>query len=552
MAQPVNDNIENAYVIAGDGFTVSGSNVDSTTQPDEATSNGSVSSVWFVYTASADGTVTFDTKSPEPGNQLDTILNANSSSDGSGSLASLARIVVNDDIDGTTSASEITFDVVAGETYWLRVWGFDLAVGDYWLNQTSGPAGVATSMVGTPDSDVLGVHFDGGYTMIGELGDDTYYVDTASDVITELDGEGFDSVLTEVDYTLADNVERIVAIGSTGLTLTGNALDNNVIGDAGGDTLYGLDGADILKGRGGDDTMVGGAGDDAYYVSEAGDVVTEAADEGYDSVYTTMDYTLGANVERLVALGSTGLTLTGNALDNNVIGDEGGDTLYGLDGDDLLKGRGGDDTMVGGAGDDAYYVDDAGDVVTEAADEGYDSVYTSVDYTLSANVEKIVARGSAGLAITGNDSDNAMIGDVGADTLSGGGGADRLNGGGGDDILIGGAGKDVLTGGAGGDIFAFTGVDDARDTITDFQADVDQIGIDLAGFGLTGFDASMFESNASGIATGADTRFVYSEINGRLFFDADGSGAGKGVLIATLRGAPELTADHITDTSLLV
>lgn len=119
-------------------------------------------------------------------------------------------------------------------------------------------------------------------------------------------------------------------------------------------------------------------------------------------------------------------------------------------------------------------------------------------------------------------------------------------------MLLGGGDNDVLTGGAGADIFVFTDVDQGRDTITDFQIGVDKIGIDLADFDLTSFDAGLFESNARGLATDAGTRFVYSETTGRLFFDADGSGAAKAVLIATLRGAPELPADDFTDASLLV
>ncbi|GBD50631.1 calcium-binding protein [Methylopila sp. Yamaguchi] len=180
--------------------------------------------------------------------------------------------------------------------------------------------------------------------------------------------------------------------------------------------------------------------------------------------------------------------------------------------------------MVGGDGDDSYYVNDAGDVVVELADEGTDTVYATIDYALSANIEKVVVRGSAGLDVAGNDSDNVMTGGVGADTLSGGAGADRINGGGGADVLFGGGDNDVLTGGAGADIFVFTDVDQGRDTITDFQIGVDKIGIDRADFDLTSFDAGLFESNAGGLATDAGTRFVYSETTGRLFFDADGSG----------------------------
>ena len=45
--------------------------------------------------------------------------------------------------------------------------------------------------------------------------------------------------------------------------------------------------------------------------------------------------------------------------------------------------------MIGGLGDDTYYVDNAGDIVTEVAGEGTDSVLSSISYTLGANVENL-------------------------------------------------------------------------------------------------------------------------------------------------------------------
>jgi len=188
--------------------------------------------------------------------------------------------------------------------------------------------------------------------------------------------------------------------------------------------------------------------------------------------------------------------------------------------------------------------------VVESANEGYDTVYTTVGYALTNDVEKLVGRGSAALTLTGNALDNAISGGSGADLLSGGDGADSIKGGAGDDVLVGGAGKDVLTGGAGADAFLFHDVGDAGDTVTDFQIASDLIAIDVEGFGLASLDSSLFESNAGGVATTAEARFVYNETNGRLSFDADGSGSGRAVLLATLRGAPELTADHFLDASL--
>ncbi|GBD50629.1 calcium-binding protein [Methylopila sp. Yamaguchi] len=551
MAQPVNDNIENAIVIAGDGFTYSGTTADATLQVGEPAAydgdpypdNDADDSVWFVYTASATGTIVLETEGFDSSFAYNIFL----SPDGSSSFGSLQELRSGASFGSGNFYEE--FSVVAGETYYIRFAGYGYNDGNYTMIQSSGPAGVLPQIV-DGGTGTLGAIGDGAHEMIGGDGDDRYYVDSADDVVTENGGEGYDTVYTTVDYTLPDNVERIIAFANTGLTLTGNALDNSLIGGAGGDTLYGLDGDDTLNGRGGVDTMVGGLGDDSYVVNKPSDVVVELAGEGVDTVYTTSAYRLSDNVENIVIRGDAGLSVKGNALANAMTGGVGADTLIGYDGDDRLDGRGGADSMIGGAGDDSYFVNDAGDVVVELADEGTDTVYTTVDHILAANVENVIVRSADGLAVTGNDSDNAMTGGAGADRLAGGLGADSIKGGAGHDLLIGSAGKDVLTGGAGNDTFLFHDVGDAGDTITDFQIDSDFIAIDVEGFGLTSFDASLFESNVGGVATTAEARFVYNETNGRLLFDADGSGSGRAVLLATLRGAPELTADHFLDADL--
>ena len=98
--------------------------------------------------------------------------------------------------------------------------------------------------------------------------------------------------------------------------------------------------------------------------------------------------------------------------------------------------------MEGGAGDDVYVVDDAGDVVVEAAGEGIDIVFSSIGIFLPDNIERLTLTGIDAIDVTGNDDDNTLIGNDGANRLVGRDGNDTLIGGGGADTLVGGTGDD--------------------------------------------------------------------------------------------------------------
>jgi Ca2+-binding RTX toxin-like protein len=295
--------------------------------------------------------------------------------------------------------------------------------------------GLANTITGNSANNTLNGG-TGADTLIGGAGDDTYVVDNAGDVITENAGEGTDLVQSSVTHTLSANVENLTLTGGTAISGTGNALDNIITGNSGVNILNGGDGNDTIDGGLGNDTMAGGTGDDTFIVNAAGDVVTENAGEGTDTVRSATTYTIGANIENLILTGGGNINGTGNAGDNTITGNGGNNILNGSGGNDTLDGGAGTDTMIGGTGNDTFLVDAAGDIVTELAGEGTDTVHSSVTYTLGANLENLTLTGVADINGTGNALDNAITGNAGANTINGGAGADTLAGGGGNDTYV--------------------------------------------------------------------------------------------------------------------
>ncbi|WP_246708548.1 M10 family metallopeptidase C-terminal domain-containing protein [Rhizobium ruizarguesonis] len=365
--------------------------------------------------------------------------------------------IVDDLADVVTEAAEVGIDTVrttlAAYTLGANVEsllytgsGSFTGTGNALVNTITGGAGNDTLDGGTGNDTLIGgagndtlIGGAGSDTMSGGTGDDIYVVDSATDVINEAVGAGTDEIRTALAaYSIAAlvNVENLTYTGSANFTGTGNVLDNTITGGIGNDTL---------NGGGGADTLIGGAGDDTYIVDHAGDIVTEAADAGTDTVRTTLaSYTLGSDVENLTYIGTVAFVGTGNSLDNTITGGAAIDMLSGGAGNDVLNGGAGADRLIGGEGNDTFIVDNVGDVVTEAANEGIDTVRTTLAaHTLAANVENLTYIGTAAFTGIGNLLDNVIIGGVAADKLMGAGGNDTLIGGGGADTMSGGTGDDI-------------------------------------------------------------------------------------------------------------
>ncbi|GGY23537.1 hypothetical protein GCM10007387_01160 [Pseudoduganella albidiflava] len=338
--------------------------------------------------------------------------------------------------------------------------------------------------------------------LAGGSGDDLYYVDAAGDKVTELAGEGIDTVNTTLaKYALEANVENLVYAGTAAFAGTGNVLANAMSGglgndsidgaggidtyvaagafadytrqrpnaaemvlvkgsqkitlknieqvkftdgvktlaelalnvaSLGNDTLTGTDGNDVLDGLAGADRLGGGKGNDTYVVDNLADVIVENAAEGQDLVKVALaqgTYALAVNVEDATVTSTGAVGLTGNGLANFLTGNAAANALAGGAGNDTLDGGKGSDVLAGGVGDDTYYVDIAGDKVTELASEGTDTIVTSLArYVLAANLENVVYTGTAAFTGTGNALDNELaIGNTtGASAIDGGAGTDTF------------------------------------------------------------------------------------------------------------------------------
>ena len=302
----------------------------------------------------------------------------------------------------------------------------------------------ANTITGNSGNNTL----DGGKgadSLAGGLGNDTYIVDDVNDVVFEASGNGNDTVNSSVDYTIFSSIENLNLTGtgdisgtgnSNNNTITGNTGNNYLDGGAGDDTLSGGAGDDTLKGGAGIDKLIGGIGNDTYIVDDTSDVIQELVGEGIDIVASSATYTLADNFENLTLTGTANINGIGNTGDNTITGNDGNNKLSGGGGNDILIGGGGIDTLEGGTGDDTYVVDNLSDIIVELADAGTDTINSSIDYTLGANVENLVLTGAGNLEGTGNDSNNTITGNTGNNTLTGGLGTDTLKGGLGDDTYV--------------------------------------------------------------------------------------------------------------------
>jgi len=257
--------------------------------------------------------------------------------------------------------------------------------------------------------------------------------------------ESSDSVLTTIVNSGTISAGRGNAIELTTTRVAGPPLTPNdrvfntglIIGSvhlgAGDDTFDGIGGR--ITGF-----VLGGLGDDLYRISDSGFRILETSGEGFDTVETTVSYSLPDGIEALRLLGSENLNGSGNDLENRITG---------TNGSNILTGRSGNDSLFGRVGDDRLYGNEGNDVLL--GDEGNDELFGGL-----GNDE-----------MDGGDQDDILFGGEGNDTISGDLGDNTLFGGNGDDLLLGdvqgtddGSGSDQMFGGAGNDTISAEAGDD--------------------------------------------------------------------------------------------
>ena len=339
----------------------------------------------------------------------------------------------------------------------------------------------------TGDSGMNILHgSDGNDVLEGGLGDDSLYGDIGQDTAAYTSA----TAAVTVSLLLQDQYQDTGSAGS-------DYLDSieNLTGSKYNDTLTGDSNANMLDGGAGADVMKGGLGDDTYVVGNSFDNVGERLNEGMDTVLSSITYTLPSNVEILTLTGTANLNATGNS-DNN--------TLNGNAGNNLLDGGAGADKMYGGLGDDTYVINNSFDQANENANEGTDTVQSSITFSIGNNVENLTLTGTAAINGTGNALAN---------------------------IIAGNSGNNVLKGGAGNDTFVFGkfGAANGLDHLVDFVTGADHLSFTGADYGIAaGHHLTTGELSLTGTATSAAGvgQFVYNTTTHTLSWDSNGVTAG--------------------------
>lgn len=298
---------------------------------------------------------------------------------------------------------------------------------------------------------------------------------------------------------------------------------NDVInGTSGNDYLDGSTGNDKIFGNAGDDEIYGGAGNDQLFGGAGNDFISGGA--GNDKIVDTEGHNTIVDME-----GNAQVTAGGG--DDSIDTGAGNNKIVAGDGDNEIDAGDGNNNVIAGAGDDEIFTGRGNDKIVAGDGDN--------DVDAGDGNNNVVTGSGADYILTGAGNDKIVAG-AGIDFIDGGAGKDNIIAGDGSDTLSGGIGADKLFGGAGADTFVFDNLAvGGFDTIMDFD-----------GSDIIAFDATVFTSLAGGIgadnfvrgtaALDANDYLIFNPAGGRLYYDADGNGAGAAVQIVAVNGA---TAD---------
>lgn len=244
----------------------------------------------------------------------------------------------------------------------------------------------------TFDDTLIGSY--GADTLIGLAGNDSYFVYSTNSVIVDKQGEGYDSLFVGVEsYRTNAEVELIQVFNSIDYQnhmQSPDALLKNldagwhIDGNAYAQTLIGGVQSDVLDGKGGSDTLIGGLGNDIYSYTGS-EHILESPNQGYDTVRTSASLILPSNIDAaLVNAGARFINLTGNELNNVLVGASDTNLLAGGAGDDTLVGAGGEDAYIGGLGADTFVLNGQDAFVGEIQD--YQAGTDQIVFSLNADL----------------------------------------------------------------------------------------------------------------------------------------------------------------------